>query len=174
MVEAILAGGCFWCTEAVFQRIDGVKKVVPGYTGGNVDNPTYEQVASGKTGHAEAVKVEYDPKVVSFNDILNIFWKVHDPTTLNQQGADIGTQYRSAIFYTSEKQKAIAEQSLKNAQADFEKPIVSEITPAKEFYPAEEYHKNFYNNNRSYPYCRLVIDPKLKKLQTSNVTPTNL
>jgi peptide-methionine (S)-S-oxide reductase len=162
---AILASGCFWCTEAVYQRISGVKKVTSGYTGGRVDNPTYEQVSMGNTGHAEAIQIEFDPMEISYEEILDIFWKVHDPTTLNKQGADVGTQYRSAIFYTTEKQKKIAEQSKKDAQRDFQDPIVTEVVQAGVFYEAENYHQNFYNQNRNYPYCRIVIDPKLRRLQ---------
>jgi peptide-methionine (S)-S-oxide reductase len=170
---AILASGCFWCTEAVYQRISGVKKVTSGYTGGRVDNPTYEQVSMGNTGHAEAIQIEFNPMEISYEEILDIFWKVHDPTTLNKQGADVGTQYRSAIFYTTEKQKKIAEQSKKDAQRDFQDPIITEVVQAGVFYEAENYHQNFYNQNRNYPYCRIVIDPKIKKLQSPKETPTN-
>lgn len=165
MQTAIFAGGCFWCTEAIYQRVQGVKKVTPGYTGGTISDPTYEQVSSGNSGHAEAVKLDYDPKDVTYEDLLRIFWKTHDPTTLNRQGADVGTQYRSAIFYMDEVQKKIAEESLKKAQVDFDGKIVTQLEPAKEFYEAEDYHRDFYNRNRNYPYCRLVIDPKLQKLQ---------
>lgn len=162
---AILAGGCFWCTEAIFQRVLGVVKVRSGYTGGTVNSPTYEQVSGGETGHAEAIEITFDTDQVSYEELLDIFWKTHDPTTLNQQGADIGTQYRSAIFYISEKQKKAAEKSFSNAQKMFDNPIVTEITKAGEFYEAEDYHRNFYNENRGNMYCRLVIDPKLEKLQ---------
>lgn len=160
----ILAGGCFWCTEATFRRLKGVKSVTPGYIGGTTKNPTYEQVYSGNTGHAEAIKIEFNPQIISFETLLEIFWKLHDPTTLNQQGADIGTQYRSAIFYTNNKQKDIAERSRTKAQGAFENPIITEITQAGEFYEAEDYHKNYYENNRNQGYCRIVIDPKIQKL----------
>jgi peptide-methionine (S)-S-oxide reductase len=167
--KAIFANGCFWCTEAIFQRVDGVQLVRSGYTGGTPTSdghsPTYEQVASGNTGHAEAVEITFDPQKVSYTELLNIFWKTHDPTTLNRQGADVGTQYRSAIFYLNDEQKTAAERSLREAQEMFEDPIVTEITPASTFYEAEEYHKDFYNRNRNNAYCRVVIDPKLKEFQ---------
>lgn len=162
---ATLAAGCFWCVEAVFQRIKGVEHVVSGYIGGTVENPTYEEVCSGTTGHAEAVQITFNPQVVSYEKLLDLFWEMHDPTTLNRQGHDIGTQYRSAIFYHSEEQKKIAEESKKAHAKDFKDPIVTEITPAGVFYPAEDYHQNYYNLNASKnPYCRVVIDPKLRKL----------
>lgn len=164
MEIATLAGGCFWCTEAVYQRVKGVKRVISGYTGGTVENPTYEQVSSGNTGHAEAVQIEYDPEEITYEEVLDIFWKVHDPTTLNQQGADVGTQYRSAIYYSNNKQRKIAEDSKEEAQSEFIDPIVTEIAPAGEFYKAESYHQDFYNQNRNYPYCRIVIDPKIQQL----------
>lgn len=159
--------GCFWCTEAVFQRIEGVKSVKSGYQGGQVKNPTYKQVCGGDTGHAEVIRVEYDPAVVTFERLLDTFWHMHDPTSLNRQGADEGTQYRSVIFYTTDRQKQAAEQS-KQAQEKAgtfgKKPIVTEITAATEFYPAEDYHQDYFNQNGSAPYCRMVILPKLKKL----------
>jgi peptide-methionine (S)-S-oxide reductase len=160
-----LAAGCFWCTEAIFQQIPGVVSVTSGYTGGKTPNPTYEDVCSGDTGHAEASRIVFDPKKTSLEKILEVFWDAHDPTTLNRQGADEGTQYRSAIFYNTDAQKAIAEKSLAVAQKDYSKPIVTEITKAGSFYPAENYHQDYYqlNKNRN-PYCRLVISPKLKKL----------
>lgn len=162
---ATLANGCFWCTEAVFQRIQGVEKVVSGYIGGSVKNPTYDQVTEGTTGHAEAVQITYNPKVVSFEKLLEVFWASHDPTTLNRQGHDVGTQYRSAIFFHSEEQKKLAEESKTKHQPDFKDPIVTEITKADVFYPAEAYHQNYYNlNSTRNPYCRVVIWPKLKKL----------
>jgi len=161
---ATFAGGCFWCTEAVFENIDGVKSVVSGYMGGETIDPTYEEVCRGDTGHAEVIQLEFDPSVVSFEDLVDVFWQAHDPTTLNRQGADIGTQYRSAIFYHSEEQKQTAAASMARAQADFKDPIVTEITEASKFYNAEGYHQDFYSNNKSYPYCRVVITPKLKKL----------
>ncbi len=164
METAILSGGCFWCTEAIFKRLKGVSKVIPGYTGGKLENPTYEQVSSGETGHVEAIQVKFDPSIISFEKILEVFWALHDPTTLNRQGADTGTQYRSAIFYHDEIQKKTAEESKIKAQQKFENPIVTEISAAKEFYPAEEEHKDFYEKNKNPLYCQIVIDPKLTKL----------
>lgn len=163
---ATLASGCFWCTEGIFQRIHGVTKVTSGYAGGHIPNPTYDQVCSGSTGHAECVQIEFDPSIVSYQTILEIFFKTHDPTTLNRQGNDIGTQYRSAIFYHSQQQKQTAEnliQSLMDSHY-FSAPIVTEIVPFTNFYTAEDYHQNFYNQNRKHPYCQIVIDPKVKKL----------
>jgi len=162
---ATLANGCFWCTEAVYQRIKGVEKVVSGYIGGQVKNPTYEEIGEGTTGHAEAVQITFDPKVVSYGKLLEVFWASHDPTTLNRQGHDVGTQYRSAVFYHSDEQKKTAEESKTKHQPDFEDPIVTEITKAEIFYPAEKYHQNYFNlNGDKNPYCRIVIWPKLKKL----------
>lgn len=163
---ATLAGGCFWCTEAIFQRIKGVEKVISGYTGGKRENPSYEQVSTGVTGHAEAIQLTFNPSVISYDKILEIFWATHDPTTLNQQGADKGTQYRSAIFYHSDQQQKIAQASKDRLIQNkiYERPIVTEIVPFTAFYKAEEYHQNFYNSQSSYPYCRVVIDPKIKKL----------
>jgi len=170
---ATLANGCFWCTEAVFQRIKGVDKVVSGYIGGQVKNPTYEQIGQGTTGHAEAVQITFNPTVVSFDQILEVFWASHDPTTLNRQGHDVGTQYRSAIFFHSDEQKKIAEASKTKHQPDFKDPIVTEITKADVFYPAEGYHQNFFNLNGSKnQYCRIVILPKLKKLGL-DIKPTD-
>lgn len=165
MEIAILANGCFWCTEAVFQSVKGVVRVQSGYTGGAMPNPTYEDVSSGNTGHAESLRIEFDPKTISYENLLFIFWRTHDPTTLNRQGADAGTQYRSAIFYLDENQKEIAEKSKKDAQVLFENPIVTEIAPAQEFYTAENYHQNYYNEHKEAPYCRVVIDPKMEKLR---------
>lgn len=164
---ATFGSGCFWCTEAIFQQIRGVEKVMPGYSGGKRENPTYEQVSSGATGHAEVTQLSYDPSVVSFDELLEIFWKSHDPTTLNRQGADVGTQYRSVIFYHNQKQKEIAEQYKKklNEAGAFDNPVVTEITEFKAFYPAENYHVNYYNNNKRAPYCTFVIQPKLDKLK---------
>lgn len=162
---AVFGGGCFWCIEAVFDTIDGVLDTTSGYMGGDVKDPTYEQVCSGKTGHAEVVKVTYDPDKVSYDDLLDSFWKVHDPTTLNRQGADVGTQYRSAIFYADEEQRRVAEASKKSIQSSYRQPIVTEITSAGAFYKAEDYHQNYYSNNKSAPYCRAVISPKLRKHQ---------
>lgn len=165
METATFANGCFWCTEAIFQRIKGVNKVESGYSGGETPNPTYEEVCSGKTGYAEAIQIEFDPKIITYSDLVYIFFKTHDPTTLNRQGNDIGTQYRSAIFYHDDNQRLVAEK-LKNEldnQKVFENPIVTEITAYRNFYPAEDYHKNFYQRNKSHPYCQAIIDPKVKK-----------
>jgi peptide-methionine (S)-S-oxide reductase len=163
---ATLAGGCFWCTEAVFEQIPGVKKVTSGYIGGRVKNPTYQQVCQGNTGHAEAIQIEYDPEKTSFEKILDVFWDAHDPTQLNRQGNDVGTQYRSAIFYHNEEQKKIAEASKKNVAASggHRGTIVTTLEAADEFYSAEDYHQEYYRNNKSQPYCQIVIRPKLKKL----------
>jgi len=161
---AYLAGGCFWCTEAVFKRLKGVTLVNPGYMGGTMENPTTEDIYNKNTGHAETVMIVFDPNVISFENLLEVFWKLHDPTTLNQQGVDIGTQYRSAIFYTTPQQKETAEKSKQQAQHLFSDSIVTEITPASEFYKAEKYHENFYESNRRPDYCRIVIDPKIQKL----------
>lgn len=164
---ATLAGGCFWCIEAVFAELQGVEKVVSGYSGGTVPDPTYEAVSSGKTGHAEAVQIIYDPAVISFSDILHIFFTMHDPTQLNRQGADVGTQYRSAIFHHNPEQKAVAERviaELSEAKL-WDQPIVTEIRPFQAFYPAEEYHQHFYERNPDQPYCRAIIAPKLAKLR---------
>jgi peptide-methionine (S)-S-oxide reductase len=159
-----LGAGCFWCTEAVYQQIPGVLSVTSGYMGGKIKNPTYEQVCGGNTGHAEVAQLVYDPKVTTLEKILATFWHVHDPTTLNRQGADAGTQYRSAIFYHSDAQRAVAEKSKAAAAKEFSEPIVTEIAKATEFFPAENYHQNYYrlNKNRN-PYCQRVIAPKLKK-----------
>jgi len=161
---ATLAGGCFWCTEAIFKRLKGVTEVIPGYTGGTVKNPSYWDVASDMTGHAESIQIKFDPKIISFEKILEVFWKLHDPTSLNKQGADTGSEYRSAIFYHSEDQKRIAEKSKQAAQKEFSDQIVTEITSASEFYPAEPEHRDFYEKNKSPMYCRIVIDPKIQKL----------
>ena len=165
MEKGTLAGGCFWCTEALFKSLKGVTSIKPGYSGGEKANPTYEEVSSGETGHAESIQIEFDPKIISFKDILYIFMKTHDPTTLNRQGADMGTQYRSVIFYHDEKQKQVAEELVSELQKDYKDPIVTEITEFKNFYEAEDYHKNYYENHQNAPYCRLVIDPKLEKLK---------
>ena len=168
METATLANGCFWCSEAVFSRLKGVKSVLPGYSGGKVDNPTYEQVCTGRTGHAEAAQIEFDPSVISYEKLLDVFWHTHDPTTLNRQGNDVGTQYRSAIFYHDEKQREIAEKSKNelDQQKIYKDPIVTEITPLKKFYVAEDYHKKYYDDHQDAPYCRFVIDPKINKLFT--------
>lgn len=163
---ATFAGGCFWCTEAIFKRLKGVTSVVSGYAGGSMKNPSYDAVSSGTTGHAEAVQVEYDPKIISYETLLDVFWATHNPTTLNRQGADVGSQYRSAIFYHTEEQKEKAEASMKQQEKEglYDNPIVTEIAPFAEFYTAEQYHQNYYDANPSYPYCSVVIDPKVKKL----------
>lgn len=164
---ATLGGGCFWCVEAVFQQLKGVQSVVSGYAGGQRENPTYEQVCSGATGHAEVVQITYDPSLVSYPEILEVFWTVHDPTTLNRQGADVGTQYRSVIFYHNESQKAQAEEyKLKlDKSGAFDNPIVTEISPMPRFYKAEGYHQNYFNENSNQPYCSYVIRPKLEKFR---------
>ena len=163
---AMFGAGCFWCTEAVFQRAPGVIKVESGYAGGHVKNPTYRDVCTGETGHAEVIRVTYDPDKVSYDALLDVFWRVHDPTTLNRQGADIGTQYRSAIFYFSEEQMAAAEKSKKalGAAGHYQSPIVTTLEKAGDFYPAEDYHRDYFNRNRTAPYCRMVIEPKLQKV----------
>ncbi len=165
--KATLGAGCFWCIEAVFQNLKGVQSVVSGYTGGRVENPTYEQICTGTTGHAEVAQIIFDPAVISFEDLLYVFWRTHDPTTLNRQGADVGTQYRSAIFYDSEEQKEIAEKSKAKTGASDLWPdaIVTEISQLDKFYNAEEYHQDYYKLNPNQPYCRLVIDPKIRKLK---------
>ena len=162
---AVFANGCFWCTEAVFERVPGVKRVISGYTGGHVANPTYKQVCEGTTGHAEATRIEFDPSVVTYDKLLEIFFDSHDPTTLNRQGADEGTQYRSAIFYANEAQKNAAERAKVAAQSQWDDPIVTEITPLGKFYDAEDYHQDYYKNNPNAGYCSFVIKPKVKKLQ---------
>lgn len=162
---AIFGGGCFWCTEAIFKQYDGVLKVEAGYSGGKTINPTYKDVCNGTTGHAEVIKINFDSEKISFSDLLEIFWSAHDPTTLNRQGEDVGTQYRSIIFYRNENEKLIAEKSLATIQKEFDKPIVTEIAKFDKFYPAENYHQNYYENNKNEPYCYYVIRPKLEKLK---------
>ena len=164
MEAATLGGGCFWCVEAVYQRISGVRRVMSGYAGGKQRDPTYESVCSGRSGHAEVVQIEFDENTLSYADVLAVFWKAHDPTTLNRQGADVGTQYRSIICYHDDRQRAVAVRSMEQAGERFRKPIVTEIVPLEEFYPAERYHQNYYNQNRRAGYCRVVIAPKLSKL----------
>ncbi|MBN1138806.1 MAG: peptide-methionine (S)-S-oxide reductase MsrA [Anaerolineae bacterium] len=163
---ATLGGGCFWCLEAVFDELDGVLHVESGYAGGTVANPTYRQVCSGTTGHAEVVQIAFDRSRISFSEILQVFFDIHDPTTLNRQGADVGTQYRSAIFYHSDEQKAIAHQMIAelNAKGVWKDPIVTELAPFTVFYEAEPYHQTYYRDNQNQPYCRAVIAPKLRKL----------
>lgn len=163
---ATLANGCFWCTEAIFEQLEGVISATSGYTGGHVDNPTYKEVVTGETGHAECLQIVYDPAIISFDELLEVFWQTHDPTTLNRQGADVGTQYRSGIFYHNQKQKEKAEKykTELNKSGAFDRPIVTEITPFTKFYPAEAYHQQYFENNEnSNPYCRIVIRPKLDK-----------
>jgi peptide-methionine (S)-S-oxide reductase len=162
---ATFGEGCFWCSEAVFQRLRGVKSVVSGYSGGNVSNPTYEQVCSGRTGHAEVVQITFDPSQISFDELLKVFWQTHDPTTLNQQGNDMGTQYRSVIFYHNDEQHRIAEQYKKQLDKSgaFKSPIVTEIAPSKHFYPAEKHHRDYFNLNPSQSYCQFIIRPKVEK-----------
>lgn len=164
---AVFGGGCFWCTEAVFQMLRGVKSVTSGYAGGTKPNPSYEEVSSGSTGYAEVIKIEYETDKISFRDLLTVFFGSHDPTTVNRQGNDIGTQYRSAIFYTSGKQKGEAEEFIKeiNNSNKLGKPIATEVLPFDRFYSAEAYHQNFYKNNPSYGYCEVIINPKLEKVQ---------
>ena len=168
---ATLGGGCFWCVEAVFERVEGVLSVKPGYAGGKTLNPTYKEICSGKTGHAEVAQIEYDSKIISFEKILEIFWKSHDPTTLNRQGNDIGTQYRSVIFYHNKTQKELAEISKKkvNASKLWRNPIVTEITKLNNYSDAEDYHNDYYKNNPNQPYCVFVIKPKLDKLIKENI-----
>jgi peptide-methionine (S)-S-oxide reductase len=167
MEIATFAGGCFWCTEAIFLEIDGVEKVVSGYIGGKTLNPTYKDICSGETGHAEAIQITFDPKKVAYEDLLEVFFGTHDPTTLNRQGADVGTQYRSEIFYHSEVQKDKAENyiSLIGREKLYDKEIVTKVSKATVFYPAEEYHQNYYNQNAEQGYCQMVIAPKLEKLR---------
>jgi len=167
LAVATLGAGCFWCVEAVFQNLKGVKKVVSGYMGGNSANPTYKEVCTGLSGHAEVCQITYNPQEISFEEILEVFWKTHDPTTLNRQGNDAGTQYRSAIFYHTEEQKVKAEFYKKEVDksGSYSNPLVTEITKASTFYPAEDYHQNYFNQNGSEPYCRYVIQPKVEKFK---------
>jgi len=165
MEKATFGGGCFWCVEAVYERLPGVQSVIAGYAGGTKPHPTYEEVCTGKTGHAEVAQITFDPEKITYEQLLEMFWKAHDPTTLNRQGADVGTQYRSVIFYHDEKQKVAAEKSKTEAQKSFDDPIVTEIQPLKEFYPAENYHQEYYRNHANAPYCTFIIKPKLKKLK---------
>ncbi len=164
---ATLGGGCFWCTEAVYKELKGVKDIKPGYSGGNIKNPSYKEVCTGETGHAEVIQITFDPSVISFSDILEVFFMTHDPTTLNRQGNDVGTQYRSVIFYHSELQKETAEKviSLFEKEKVYDKPIVTQIEPFKAFYEAEDYHHNYYERNKNQPYCQFVITPKLEKFE---------
>jgi peptide-methionine (S)-S-oxide reductase len=167
MEKALLGGGCFWCIEALYSRLNGVHSAISGYAGGARKNPTYEQVCTGATGHAEVVEITYDPEIISYEEILNIFWEIHDPTTLNAQGADRGTQYRSVIYYYNTEQKEKAEVSMAEAQKSFRDPIVTEVSPAPEFYTAEEYHQNYYSEHPTQGYCYVVIGPKIEKFMKS-------
>jgi peptide-methionine (S)-S-oxide reductase len=166
MEKATFGAGCFWCVEAVFQRLQGVEQVVSGYAGGKVKDPTYREVCYGKTGHAEVVQITYDPSVVSYRELVEVLFATHDPTTLNQQGNDVGTQYRSVIFYHNEEQKQIAEEVKRavDASGAWKNPVVTEISPLPEFYVAEEYHQNYFNDNSNAPYCQYVVKPKVDKL----------
>lgn len=161
----VLGGGCFWCTEASYQLLPGVKSVVSGYAGGTTENPTYKEVCSETTGHAEVIRIKFDPEKITLREVLDFFWEIHDPTTLNRQGADVGTSYRSIILYANEEQRATAEASLKSAQAIFRDPIVTEIVPLKKFWPAEDYHQDYFAKNPSQGYCQAVIAPKIRKLE---------
>lgn len=165
---AIFANGCFWCTEAVFQRLNGVHIVLPGYIGGHIKNPAYREVCTGRTGHAEAIKIEFDPSAITFQELLEVFFATHDPTTLNRQGNDVGTQYRSEIFYTNETQKTLASSyiELLEERKVFSNPIVTVVSGAGPFYLAEEDHHNYYNDHKLQPYCQIMINPKLEKLRT--------
>lgn len=164
---ATLAGGCFWCLEAVYDNLLGVLDVTSGYTGGHLPHPAYHEVTSGRTGHAEAVQITFDSNLVSFRELLEVFFTIHDPTTLNRQGADIGTQYRSAVFYHSDEQKLITEQIIAELEGQeiWKNPIVTQVVPLEAFYPAEEYHQEYYNNNQYQPYCQVIIAPKLAKFR---------
>jgi peptide-methionine (S)-S-oxide reductase len=163
---ATFAGGCFWCTEAVFLKLRGVEKVVPGFTGGSIPDPTYNDVTAGLTGHAEAIQITFDPDVISYDQLLEVFFELHDPTTLNQQGYDMGSQYRSAVYYSNEEQRQAAMRTIErvNASGRYPSKVVTEIAPLADFYVAEDYHHNFYAQNLDYPYCAIIIDPKIQKL----------
>jgi len=167
---ATLAGGCFWCTEAIFKRLKGVDPVTSGYSGGNMENPSYEAVSTGVTGHAETIQVTFDPSIITYDTLLDVFFATHDPTTLNRQGNDVGTDYRSVIFYHDEKQRKISEDKIQKLEKEkkFKDHIVTELVPFTKFYPAEDHHKDYYDNNRNVnPYCRVIIDPKVQKLLKS-------
>lgn len=165
--KATLGGGCFWCLEPVYAELEGVVDVEPGYSGGHVENPTYEAVCTGTTGHAEVVQITFDPDVISYRDILEVFFSVHDPTTLNRQGADVGTQYRSVIFYHDDEQRQVAEDVIRELEEAgvWDDPIVTQVEPAQTFYPAEDYHRRYYYRNPMQPYCQVVINPKLEKFR---------
>jgi peptide-methionine (S)-S-oxide reductase len=170
---ATFGGGCFWCAEAVFQRIPGVKSVRSGFAGGTTVNPSYKDVCNGDTGHAEVIQIQFDPSVISYDKLLEIFWEAHDPTTLNRQGHDVGTQYRSIILYSDEAQKQAAEKSKAEAQPHFSSPIVTQIVPLTKFYSAEDYHQDYYNQHQDQGYCQVVIGPKLRKLIKEGVIPSD-
>lgn len=165
MEKATFAGGCFWCTEAIFEQLKGVEKVVSGYTGGNVENPSYEKVVMEDTGHAESIQITFDSQLISYKDLLYVFLRTHDPTTPNQQGYDIGDMYRSVIFYENEDQKKLAEEAITEVQKEYPSPVVTEVLELGKFYEAEDYHQDFYKNNPDKTYCKLVIDPKIAKLK---------
>lgn len=165
MNEVIFGGGCFWCLEALFVRVKGVESVISGYAGGNIPHPTYKEVCSGLTGHAEVIQVTYDESIISYEELLTIFLTSHDPTTLNRQGADVGTQYRSIIIYQNESEQAMAEEVVQKLQTIYSQPIVTELAALKIFYAAEDYHQNYYDDNRKARYCQIVIDPKVNKLR---------
>lgn len=167
LATATFGTGCFWCTEAVFQQLEGVEKVTSGYSGGQVENPTYKDVCNGTTGHAECLNIEYDASKISFEELLEVFWKTHDPTTLNRQGNDVGTQYRSVVFYHDEEQKAITEKQIADLDksGSWNNPIVTKLEPFLKFYPAEDYHNNYFNNNGGNPYCQMVVRPKVEKFE---------
>lgn len=166
--SATLGGGCFWCLEAVYLEVRGVEKVVSGYTGGSVPDPTYQQICTGTTGHAEVVQLTYDPNMISFRKILEVFFTIHDPTTLNRQGADVGTQYRSAIFYHTPEQREVAEQIIREfgEAGVYDAPVVTEVAPLDEFYPAEDYHQDYFRRNSNQPYCQVVVAPKVAKFRS--------
>ena len=170
-VKATLGGGCFWCLEAIFERLNGVTSVVSGYAGGRTENPTYREVCNGDTGHAEVIQIHFDPDYIALEDILNVFWQAHDPTTLNRQGNDVGTQYRSTIMPHDEKQKRIAIESIEKWEEKFDSPITTIIEPINVFYEAEENHQDYFRLNSTAPYCTFSIEPKLKKLKDDNVLP---
>ena len=162
---AVVGGGCFWCVEGAYKIVPGILKITSGFAGGNTENPTYRQVCEGDTNHAEVVKVEYDPAKITYKDVIDLFWDLHDPTTLNRQGHDSGTQYRSIILYSSDEQKKIAEASMAEAKGKFSDPIVTQIVPLKKFYPAEDYHQDYFANNPNQPYCQAVVGPKIAKFK---------
>jgi peptide-methionine (S)-S-oxide reductase len=166
---ATLGGGCFWCTEAVFQRLAGVEAILSGYAGGDLDDPSYEDICSGDTGHAEVIQITFDPDVISYSQILDVFWLAHDPTTINRQGNDVGTQYRSVIFYHDDEQREEAENSMMRNQKNFASRIQTEISPLPTFWPAENYHQEYYNDNKYQPYCQFVITPKIEKLYRAGI-----